>query len=207
MPDLNDDALDRALDAAGAVMVSRTPELESMLDELVLSTQRRARRRRVGRRGAIVAAGALSLVLVGGTAAASGVWAPWAESPDGTFTYMLPSGSVCEERVGDFHADNPAVQVEVQRIFADIDVVSVADVESWRERLSTDPAYAAVAQQWIDSGESQVDTIEDAIAMSATSNAVMEVVQAELTERGFSPAHPENMVSVRGQSVCDGARR
>lgn len=207
MPDLNDDALDRALDAAGAVMVSRTPELESMLDELVLSTQRRARRRRVGRKGSIVAAGALSLVLVGGAAAASGVWAPWAEHPDGTFTYVLPSGLVCEERVGDFHADNPAVQVEVQRIFADIDVVSVADVESWRERLTKNPEYAAVVQEWIDSGDSQVSTIEDAIAMSATSNAVMEVVQAELADRGFSPAHPDNMISVSGQSLCDGARQ
>jgi hypothetical protein len=203
MPEITDDELDRVLQAAGTSLTPRTAVLEEELTGLAVATESKAARGVARRPVRLAAAGALGLVLLGGTAAAaSGLWAPWATTPDGVFTYVLPSGIQCEERVGDITAENPRVRAAVHEIFAGMDVVAAADVDKWRQRLERDPAYVDVAQQWVDEGTSDLHTVEDMIAQGAVSQAVMEVVDAELHERGFDPEAPENMTSIRGQWIC-----
>jgi hypothetical protein len=94
------------------------------------------------------------------------------------------------------------VRAAVHEIFAEMDVVAAADIDKWRQRLESDPAYVDIAQQWVDEGTADLRTVEDMIAQGAVSGAVMEVVDAELQERGFDPEAPENMASMRGQAMC-----
>jgi hypothetical protein len=203
MPEMTDDELDRVLWVAGKTLTPRTTALEAELTGLVVATRSRAARGAARRPMRFAAAGALGLVLLGGTAAAaSGLWAPWATTPDGVFVYVLPSGIECEERVGDITAESPQVRAAVHEIFAEMDVVAAADIDKWRQRLESDPAYVDVAQQWADEGASGLRTVEDMIAQGAVSRAVMEVVDTELQERGFDPEAPENMASIRGQAMC-----
>lgn len=203
MPETTGDELDRVLRAAGMSLTPRTAALDDELTELTVATRLRAARSVVRRPLRLAAAGALGLVLLGGTAAAaSGLWEPWATTPDGVFTYVLPSGIECEERVGDITAENPQVRAAVHEIFTEMDVVAAADIDKWRQRLESDPAYVDLAQQWMDEGTSDPRTVEDMIAQGAVSRAVMEVVDAELQERGFNPDAPENAASIRGQAMC-----
>lgn len=208
MPEMTDDELDRLLRVAGSSLTPRTAALEEDLTGLIAATKSKAARGVVRRPMRLAAAGAVGLVLLGGTAAAAtGLWEPWATTPDGVFTYVLPSGIECEERVGDITAENPGVRAAVHEIFAEMDVVAAADVEEWRQRLESDPAYVDLAQQWVDEGTSDLRTVEDMIAQGAVSRAVMEVVDAELQERGFDPEAPENMASIRGQAMCSGGEK
>ncbi|WP_435746944.1 hypothetical protein [Microbacterium sp. PMB16] len=201
-----DERADRALRAAGALIAPRSPELEHELARLTVATRSAGRSQRYRRPGLVAAAGGLALLFAGGAvaAAATGLWHPWAEEPDGTFRYTLPSGVSCEERVGDIRAENPEVQTAIQEIFRSVDVVAAADIEGAERRLRSEPEAIAIAEGWIDAGRTELATTDDVLAQMATSHAVSDVVMAELDERGFDPDAPENMISVRGQAICDG---
>lgn len=201
-----EDQGDRALRDAGALIAPRSPELEEQLARLTVATRSAARSQRYRRPGMVAAAGGLALLFAGGAvaAAATGLWHPWAESPDGTFRYSLPSGVSCEERVGDIHAENPEVQTAIQEIFRSVDVVAAADIEGAEKRLRGEPEAIAIAKDWIDAGHTELTTTDDVLAQMATSHAVNDVVMTELGERGFDADAPENMISVRGQAICDG---
>ena len=202
----DDDRGDRALAAAGALIAPRSPELERELVRLTARTKSAARSRGRRRSGVVATTGTLVLLFAGGAAAAAatGLWHPWAEEPDGTFQYTLPSGATCEERVGDIHAGNPDVRSAIQEIFRSTDVVARADVGTFEERLRGDDGAVALAERWIETGSTTLTSTDDVLTQMATSRAVIDVVMIELDERGFDPEEPENMISVRGQAICDG---
>lgn len=203
MRGIGDDDLDRALQVAGELIAPRTPELEWELARLSVATRTRGRRTRSHRVGAIAAAGGVALLLAGGAAAAAtGLWRPWAETPDGTFTYVLPSGIECEERVGEITAENPEVRAAIQSIFRDTDVVAAADPAQWERRLEAQPDVTETARSWIESGRTTLPTVDDVIAQMAMSRAVNDVVITELEERGFDPERPDNMIASSGQAIC-----
>lgn len=205
MSQAGDDRVDGALGAAGALIAPRSPELEQEIARLTVGTMSAARSR-PRRSAAIIVAGSLAVLFAGGAAAAAatGLWHPWAEEPDGTFQYTLPSGVTCEERVGDIHAANPEVRSAIQEIFRSTDVVARADVGAFEERLRGDDEAVALAERWIDTGSTTLTSTDDVLAQMATSRAVIDVVMIELEERGFDPEEPENMISARGQAICEG---
>lgn len=83
---------------------------------LVAGTGHEARRPRRRRRALVM--GATTAVLVaGGTAAAATVFdwdAPWADEPLGVITFTLPSGGVCEQRIGDLVVDDAEADAMVK---------------------------------------------------------------------------------------------
>ena len=140
---------------------------------------------------------------IGAAAMATGLWAPWAQTPDGTFTYTLPSGVSCEQRVGDLHSENPDIQRAVQEIFATTDVVAESDIAARNERLLTEDSALEYAQATVDSNSSPgYGTIEDVIYGMAVRTAVLETVNEELVERGFQLTDERATMSLRGQSLC-----
>lgn len=141
---------------------------------------------------------------IGAAAMATGLWAPWAQTPDGTFTYTLPSGMTCEQRVGDLHSENPDIQRAVQEIYATMDVVADSDVAARYERLLTEDSALEYAQATVDSnsGLPGYSTIEDVIYGMAVGTAVNKTVNEELVERGFFRADEQYSMSLRGQSLC-----
>lgn len=69
------------------------------------------------RRAAVLAAAPV-LTLGGAGAAAAAVldWSPWAQQPDVAFTYTLPSGATCAQRLGNVTAADPAVADGIERL-------------------------------------------------------------------------------------------
>lgn len=199
------DDLDRALRSAGGLIAPRTPELEHELAALSIATRSRTRVRTPKRIGTIAAAGGLALLLAGGAAAAAtGVWKPWAETPDGSFTYVLPSGIECEERIGVVDVDAPDLRAALQSIFQTVDVVAEAEagVPAWERRLRADGGALDIAQTWVATGRTSLPTVDDVIAQMAYSRAVDEVISSELRERGLDPDESRDGMASRGQAVC-----
>jgi hypothetical protein len=74
-----------------------------------------------------VVAGVASLVLISGAAAAaatsSGLWQnPWAEHPDGSLTFTLPSGAVCEQRFGNVGGGDADQIAAIEAFYRDTDL-------------------------------------------------------------------------------------
>ena len=131
---LNDSAPDRG----------RTAEpLTAALDDLVVGTRDAARsdartsgaRNRRPRR-ALLAASAATVVLLGGGAAAAasgsifGTWiAPWADDPTGTLSFTLPSGGVCEQRIGDLKVTNSEANAMIHDWLGDHTLNEIADID------------------------------------------------------------------------------
>ena len=208
MPRSEDDDLDRALRRAGDLIATRTPELENELATLVVAARPRhssARLRGPKRIGTIAAAGAVAVLLAGGAAAAaSGVWKPWAETPDGSFTYTLPSGIECEERVAVTEVENAEVRAAVQSILQTEDVVAAAEpgAADWESRLRAEGGALDIAHTWVETGRTTLPTADDVIAQMAYSRAVNDVLTAELDERGLDTDASRNWIASRGQAVC-----
>lgn len=103
----SDEELSRVLDASAPAVVPHSDELVSDLDRAVSEARvhvlsDRVRVRGGARRG-LVALG-LAVLLVGGGATAAVAtggfsWLPWAQNPDVAYSFTLPSGRACEERV------------------------------------------------------------------------------------------------------------
>jgi hypothetical protein len=110
------DHLDELLDQSSPGTTRMTNDVVDELTRLRVATQPPApragvRRKRWARPAAVALA---AIVLSGGAATAAattGLWAPWAETPDGTLNYTLPSGAECELRIGNVNGtDSEAVQ-------------------------------------------------------------------------------------------------
>lgn len=200
------DELDLALLNVAYPTTQITPAVENELASLTIATLREARPRARKRGWRFVLTAGIPVVAVfgvGAAAVATGLWAPWAQTPDGTFTYTLPSGVRCEERIGNLHAENPDIQSAVQDIFATMDVVADSDVDAWNERLLAADSLHEYAQATVASSSSPgYRTIEDVIYGMAVSHAVLETVDQELVERGFDLSDERNMISSQGQTLC-----
>lgn len=200
------DELDHVLRRLASPATLITPAVEDELASLTIATQRAARpapRRRAWRLALSAGIPVVAVFGIGAAAMATGLWAPWALTPDGTFTYTLPSGVRCEQRVGDLQSDDPDIQRAVQEIFATTDVVATSDVAGRNERLLADDSALEYAQATVDStGAPGYGTVEDVIYGMAVRSAVLETVDDELVERGFDLSGDGDTVSLRGQALC-----
>ena len=60
-----------------------------------------------------------------------GNWdAPWADDPTGTFSFTLPSGGVCEQRIGDLQVANPEANEMVHDWLNDHTLNEIADIDA-----------------------------------------------------------------------------
>lgn len=118
--------------------------MTAALDDLVVATRDAAKsgsRAFVARsrrpRRAILAGTAAAVMLLGGGAAAavSGSifenWdAPWADDPTGTLSFTLPSGGVCEQRIGDLKVANPDANKMIHGWLNDHTLNEIADIDT-----------------------------------------------------------------------------
>jgi hypothetical protein len=199
--------LDQVLRRLASPTTRITPAVEDELASLTIATRRAARpdaRKRAWRLSLTAGIPVVAVFGLGAAAMATGLWEPWAHTPDGTFTYTLPSGVICEERVGDLRSENPDIQRAVQEIYATMDVVADADVAARYERLLIEDSALEYAQAMVvsNSGSPGYGTIEDVIYGMAVSTAVNKTVNEELVERGFFQSGERYSMALRGQTLC-----
>lgn len=162
-----------------------------------------------GRRRTATIATAAVLAVGGMSAAAATVasdWAPWAQQPDHTLTYTLPSGAQCEQRIGGMTGDDPAVIAAAKEFARTHDLMSLADIDGVIARFRTGnhvnvdengieyPAPYGTPRYFNPDAEYQV----------AVSQALNELIGAELDRQGFDAG--EAGFSFLGEARCPGAQ-
>ncbi|TDE94890.1 hypothetical protein EXU48_08880 [Occultella glacieicola] len=207
----DDDHLDALLNASSPPAPLAGAATETDLATLVAEARTAAIPPRPGRtrRHLTAVSAAVVLGLAGAGAAAATVtdadWLPWAQEADVIFTYTLPSGAVCEERIGDVGSSGDPEAVEATReFFRDNDVLALADV---------DAMIAQIRQEDASGGEDGTEVSADdpdAQPMSADmeyglalGRAISDLVTAELRSQGFDTDAAG--VSYSGQAWCPGA--
>lgn len=124
------DHLDDVLDQSSPTVAPITSDIAAGIRQLRADSRSSARAtaRRQNMTRPIIA-GLVSLTLIGGAAtaaAAAGLWVnPWAASPDAALTFTLPSGAVCEQRIGNVRGLDPSEVAIVQAFYRDTDLQSL----------------------------------------------------------------------------------
>jgi len=98
----------------------------------------------------VAGVGAVILLGLGGAGAAAAStwsgWEPWwADDANGTFSYTLPSGEVCEDMLGNIRGLDPAADEAIRDWFDETDVVAQAGVEAEIQRMRADTTRAVLA--------------------------------------------------------------
>ena len=200
----------------------RTSEpMTAALDDLVVVTRGAARsgartavaRRRRPRR-AILAASAATVVLLGGGAAAAvsgsifGNWdAPWADEPTGTFRFTLPSGGVCEQRIGDLEVADPDANTMIHDWLNNHTLNEIADIDA-----AIAATRAEGPQSWQNGGPGGTDLTfghgtsnydADYEYVTAMHQATFDAVHAKLLDEGYTD-YADYELSYRGELRCTG---
>ncbi|WP_309709544.1 hypothetical protein [Pseudolysinimonas sp.] len=204
---------DTATDPFDETLAGSAPRATSSADldlELAVMVRRartaaRKRPRPWGQRVAM--AGAIVALAAGGAtaAAATGGWGPWALNPDVIFTYRLPSGAWCEERVGNVQAPgHPDVVAAVVDILRNGDVFARADIEAAIAESREDESwYIGDGSNPTPSGYGTDYYNADDEYRNAVTNAVRVVLIADLEER--IPDYADSNLSWEGEGHCPGA--
>lgn len=215
----DDPGLDALLDASRPA----TPLADAMTGEEAGSAVEAARRRsrstrptllRRGGRPALAVTATVVLGAVGAGAAAAVAthldWtAPWAADPDVVFTYTLPSGAVCEERIGGVAGTDPQVLEAARDFFRENDVLALADVDAEIDELRHDDNTVVLPDgEVVDApyGSEHYPWTPDSEYRQAVSRAVGEVFTAELERRGIELDVDGAYDSYEGESQCPGAQ-
>lgn len=214
----DDPPLDALLDASRPA----TPLADAMTDAAAGAAVEAARRRarstrpalRRGVRPVLAVTTVLALGAVGAGAAAAVAthfeWtAPWAEDPDVVFTYALPSGAVCEERIGGVDGTDPEVREAARDFFRSNDVLALADVDAALDSLRHDDNSVVLPSgEVVDApyGSEHYPWTPDSEYRMAVSRAVGEVFAAELERRGVELGADGAYDSYEGESQCPGAQ-
>lgn len=204
------DPLDRLLEVSAPSVTPDSPALADQLHHMVPEASEPAAARRPSRprpsRTAIAGLTSALVVVGAGSAAAGGVWSPWAQDPDTTVTYTLPSGATCEMRLGDVQDADPAMTAAIQDYLADVDLESVIDVDAQISALRADRDVFVVADDgsmtpaWYGTPDYKSPDEEYNLAHSM---AITEAVTDELERQGFdTPAG----FSYAGEAQCPGAQ-
>ena len=204
--DASVDPFDEAIERS-APHITRGAGLDTEIALMAARARAVARRRPRpwGQRVAI--AGAIVALAAGGAtaAAATGVWGPWAQNPDVIYTYRLPSGVWCEERIGNVQAyGHPDVVAAVEDILRNGDVFERADIgeaiaelradESWFIGDGSNPTPSGYGTDYYNADDEY---------RQAVYRAVRVVLTADLEKR--VPDHAESNLSWEGESHCPGA--
>ncbi|RYB89618.1 hypothetical protein EUA06_13485 [Nocardioides glacieisoli] len=196
--------------------------MTAALDDLVEATRDAARsgsRTPVARRRprrAILAASAATVVLFGGGAAAAvsgsifGNWdAPWADDPAGTLSFTLPSGGVCEQRIGDLKVANPEANEMVHDWLNHHTLNEIADINA---AIATTRAEGP--QTWQFDGDTGVrpdvtfgygtaNYDPDYEYVTAMQQATYDAVHTKLLDEGYTDYADYNL-SWEGELRCTG---
>lgn len=213
------DRIDRADGIALAVLLDRsspqTPFADeapsSDLDEMVRRAareMRRTRRRRVTPRS--VALGTVLVLALGGAGAAAAAtisrWQPWAENPDATVHFTLPSGSSCEYRIVARDTGDPADYLAARDYLTSTDVLALADIDGELSRVRA--REVAVRGDSSDAGTPATGPYsDDELYRQAVSGAVLNVIWDELEARGIVDPVAGSDLSFASQTSCDGEVR
>lgn len=215
----DDPPLDALLDASRPA----TPLADAMTGAdagtAVEAARRRARSARPtllrrGGRPVLAVTAVLALGAVGAGAAAAVAthfeWtAPWADDPDVVFTYTLPSGAVCEERIGGVDGADPEVVAAARHFFGSNDVLALADVDAAIQTLRYgDNSVVLPSGEVVDApyGSEHYPWTPDAEYRQAVSRAVGDVFSAELERRGIELGADGAWDSYEGEAQCPGAQ-
>lgn len=118
--------LDDLLDLSKPSTTDITPVVATEIEHLRTASRSHARRVTHRRWFRPVAAGLAGAIVLGGAAtaaAATGVWTnPWAHNPATSFTFTLPSGAVCEQRIGNVSGLEPDQVDRIESVFAGMDI-------------------------------------------------------------------------------------
>jgi hypothetical protein len=125
--------LDDILDASAPPLHDVSPaELDAAVAELVDRSRGAGRPKR--RRRTFVVGATAAFLAVGGAAAAAtaiGGWAnPWSAEPEAAMSFVLPSGTRCEERIGDLQVADPQANTMIHAWLAGHTLEEVADVDA-----------------------------------------------------------------------------
>lgn len=197
----------------------RTSEpMTAALDDLVVATRDAARAgpRGVGTRSrrprrAILAGAAATVVLLGGGAAAAvsgsifGNWdAPWADAPTGTLSFTLPSGGVCEQRIGDFKVANPEADKMIHDWLNDHTLNEIADVDAMIDVVRAEgPQTMPGGMGDLTFGYGTANYDADYEYVWAMRRATYEALTAKLVEEGYTD-YEDNNYSYSGELRCTG---
>jgi hypothetical protein len=215
LTDAEQDALDAVLDRSRA-MLTEPDDLHTAVQTMLhqLEDVPQGHRARTGRRRRVASVFALSALLVGvgvSAAAASGLWSWWADDPDLSYEFTLPSGASCEVRYGLMSTDPGAAPVDSANLDAGLaewlttsDVLSLADVggavtafetgevEFFALRVDDDGTMTKEAVRL----DENLDT--DKFYASAVEYAVAEVINMEVAARDLPG------IAYGTESVCGG---
>jgi hypothetical protein len=179
---LADDRLDDLLRLSSPRTTASSGELTAEFRSMATSARERAGWRRALRRTPLIAGAAIAIALGGaGVATANGLWSGWAADPDGVLSFTLPSGTVCEHRIGNFQFGDPAVGAAAGELLAVPGLVEDLPVDEHLQMLSGNPGAAS-----------------DEDYRSAFSLALSKYLLDGLAERGFDT---EN-ASFEGATTC-----
>jgi hypothetical protein len=216
-------SLDDLLNDSAPDTSRSTEPLTAALDDLVVATRDAARsdaRTSVARnrrpRRAILAASAATVVLLGGGAAAAasgsifGNWiAPWADDPTGTLSFTLPSGGVCEQRIGDLKVANPEANAMIHDWLNDHTLTEIADIDA-----AIAATRAEGPQTWQFDGDTGVRPDltfgygtahydADYEYVTAMQQATFDAVHTKLLDEGYT-AYADYELSYSGELRCTG---
>lgn len=208
----SDPHLDELLGASSPPTVLADRATTSDLAEIVALARAEAApdaRRPIARRSIGIAT-ALVIGIAGAGIGAAAVtrsgWAPWLEDPDVMFTYTLPSGATCEQRIGGIEGADPVEVDAVREFFRTHDVMSMVDMDAEIALLRSgtnvhvnedgfaEPVSPGSADYLSPDSEYEV----------ALSQAVALLVFSELEANGTARDDPG--VMLQGQSECPDAR-
>ncbi|MFT4230101.1 MAG: hypothetical protein QM602_07430 [Microbacterium sp.] len=179
---------------------------DDALLELVRVTRGRNPRRRATARA--VAFGTIIALALGGAGIATArtlpAWEWWAQAPDSTMRFTLPSGAECEHWLVVRGGADAGTLATVQEYLRTTDLVALADV---RSELARVVASDVVVQG--EDGDTTVPAIEhdseDKLYFQAMTGAILNVVWDELEARGIVDAELGSNVSFSSQADCPGA--
>ncbi|MEN0023697.1 MAG: hypothetical protein AAGC61_10465 [Microbacterium sp.] len=191
------DPLDSLLESSAPdTLEADATDLRAMVSSAAQQA-RPVRHRRIG-----LAAGLLSLTLVGGAgvAAASSTWL-WGEGmePHRSYTYASPTWGECELRLGNFVAENPFRQFELDRVIDDW--FATADVAAEAEPFVAEYLDVLRDARANDPEPSTDPRLPDLDYWTAVDQAVSEALLADLAVHGFGQG---SVTSSASQVHCEG---
>lgn len=204
---ITNESLDALLESAAPPTTDISPQLEDELARIVVRSRIDQREALSPRRGRVMATIAIaSAVVVGGAGAAAAAtvdeWAWWATNPTGTVSYTLPSGKVCEQRLGEINSSDPALTAAARDYVGSVDILTTFDVdEAFHAAKADAQRYAADAQGQV--GDPFVMPTDDELYETAVFNGITTALTAEMQAEGFSAETIGNAgLELSGQSRC-----
>ena len=219
LPPQEPDSFAQMLGGAAPRVSTITPSVEDELARMAVASRTDtasagSTKRRVPRMAAIGLAAVLVIGGAGAAAAATGGFTSWwADEPDATFVFTLPSGAACEARWGNVmggFADKAAREAareylgtvdEVDPVVIDAEIRRMrADRDVWLQHPdgSKEPAWYGTENY----------KSPDAEYQQAVSVVVGNELWEELERQGFDvePGENERGLSIEGEISCPGAQ-